>query len=467
MSHFKFDAIKVSALMLALALTPFVSAQDVAADFPASVDKIELADGDTLVFLGDSITHQCLYTQYVEDFFYTRYPSARIRFHNSGVGGDRANDALVRFDRDVAEWKPKYVTILLGMNDGTYTRFEQGVFDTYEADMTTLLDRIKDAGAIAIPMTPTMFDSRAARIRDKGKSGRELRDKYYNGVLAFYGAWLREQAQTRGLGFVDMYSPLNNLTIQERKRDPSFTMIADAVHPGAAGQAVMAFAILNDMHVNRSVTSLNAQKVQDKWTVTAQNGEVSEVGDGEELSFTFKANSLPWVLPEEAALGYDLTKAGHKMSNERFRVTGLAPGQYQLKIDGEPVGSYSHLQLQFKIELQGNQRTPQYQQALEVAMRNKLRNDEAVRPLRNTWGRMKRERRTLNAIKEGDADAAEKRAAFAKWEEEFNATIAKHIERAKELENEIYELNQPKPRTYTLTRVVRQPRQPLKVEAAK
>ena len=67
-----------------------------------SLDRLELKDGDTLVFLGDSITHQCLYTQYVEDFYYTRYPKMRVHFHNAGVGGDRAQDALDRFDGDVA-----------------------------------------------------------------------------------------------------------------------------------------------------------------------------------------------------------------------------------------------------------------------------------------------------------------------------------------------------------------------------
>jgi len=94
---------------LTIAATPIV-----AQDLKTTVSKIELNDGDTLVFLGDSITHQCLYTQYVEDFFYTRFPNKRIKFHNAGVSGDRNKDALVRFDRDVASFKPKYVTILLG-----------------------------------------------------------------------------------------------------------------------------------------------------------------------------------------------------------------------------------------------------------------------------------------------------------------------------------------------------------------
>ena len=74
-------------------------------EFKKLAPDIELNDGDNFVFLGDSITHQCLYTQYVEDYFYTRFPAKRIHFHNSGVGGDRASDALARFDDDVAAFK--------------------------------------------------------------------------------------------------------------------------------------------------------------------------------------------------------------------------------------------------------------------------------------------------------------------------------------------------------------------------
>src|SRR5438477_646980 len=77
-------------------------------NFKKLLDRVDLKDGDTFVFLGDSITHQCLYTQYVEDFYYTRFPKTHIHFHNAGVGGDRAQDALNRFDEDVAAQKPKY-----------------------------------------------------------------------------------------------------------------------------------------------------------------------------------------------------------------------------------------------------------------------------------------------------------------------------------------------------------------------
>lgn len=217
-----------------------------ASAFPAIAPRVDLKDGDSFVFLGDSITHQCLYTQYVEDFVYTRFPQKRIHFHNAGVGGDVAGNALDRFDEDVAAYRPNYVTILLGMNDGRYRPYDQAIFDTYQTGMSTLLDKINALGAKAIPMTPTMHDARAARMSPRGA---EPRDTYYNGVLSLYGSWLREMSQQRGLGFVDMYGPLNQMTLEQRRTDPAWTMIKDAVHPGPAGQLVMAAALISDVFV--------------------------------------------------------------------------------------------------------------------------------------------------------------------------------------------------------------------------
>jgi lysophospholipase L1-like esterase len=440
-------------LALGLLLTAPLPAQD--AKPPAIVDDkpilkaIELKDGDTLVFLGDSITHQCLYTQYIEDYFYTRYPKLRLRFHNSGVGGDRAADALRRFDEDVAAFKPKYVTILLGMNDGTYRDFDKATFDTYEADMGKVLDRIAALGATAVPMTPTMHDARAARVSKRGPQ--EPRDTYYNGVLALYGAWLREQAHQRGLGFVDMYSPLNNLTMQERKTKPGFTLIQDAIHPDAPGQVVMACSILSDM-IPRSMVSTITGSVdaKGKRIVTGTNGKVSDVQEtaGGGVSFTFAANALPWVLPADAAEGFKLTKAGHRYSNERFTVLQLKPGKYELKIDGQSVGAFTDAQLARGVELQENTKTPQYQQALAVAALNQEKNDKAMRPLRDQWRDLKLKQRVVPG-----PTAEAKKKELEDWMPVFTAKVAELKKSVADYEQRIYQINQPKPRRYEVVPV--------------
>src|SRR5580698_1817993 len=45
-------------------------------------------DGDRVVFLGDSITQQKLYTTYIEAYALTRYPQWKLSFRNTGWGGD-------------------------------------------------------------------------------------------------------------------------------------------------------------------------------------------------------------------------------------------------------------------------------------------------------------------------------------------------------------------------------------------
>lgn len=419
-----------------------------AAEFRKPITSFDLQDGDTLVFLGDSITHQCLYTQYVEDYFYTRYPNRRIHFHNAGVSGDKAADALDRFAEDVAPFHPKYITVLLGMNDGSYQHFNHDIFATYETDMTELAGRMDALGAVTVFMGPTMYDSRVASVKpprwlkDPGQIAQATR--YYNAVLAFYGTWVRDAALARGAGYVDLLGPLNDHTTQQRLEDPAFTLIADAVHPGPDGHAVMAFELLEQMNADRSVSAVTASRKGDgRWRVASPDGEVTDLfSEGDSIRFSYTANALPWVLPPDAKLGYAMTKSGHKLSNERLTVRGLKPGKYSLKIDGIEVGHYTHAQLGSKVELQGNEKTPQYRQALAVALLNKERNDKAVHPLRQQWlGRKARLRQKLD---EKDPEA------YGQFYAAFETEVARLLKTQAEYEERIYELAQPTAHVYEI-----------------
>src|SRR5947209_19267725 len=50
-----------------------------------------LRDGDRVVFYGDSITDQRLYTTFVESYVVTRFPGMKVSFVHSGWGGDRVS----------------------------------------------------------------------------------------------------------------------------------------------------------------------------------------------------------------------------------------------------------------------------------------------------------------------------------------------------------------------------------------
>ena len=92
----------------------FLSAAILAA---AAAFAVPYKDGDVVVFFGDSITHGGRYHEYVTDYYRTRFPEAKIRFVNSGIGGDTARGAFRRIPEDIAEYAPTHVTFHFGMND--------------------------------------------------------------------------------------------------------------------------------------------------------------------------------------------------------------------------------------------------------------------------------------------------------------------------------------------------------------
>ena len=60
-----------------------------------------LKKGDIVVVMGDSITEQRLYSNYLEIWAQTRFPSYQLVFRNVGIGGDRSVGGNARFKRDV------------------------------------------------------------------------------------------------------------------------------------------------------------------------------------------------------------------------------------------------------------------------------------------------------------------------------------------------------------------------------
>src|SRR5260370_33016047 len=109
-----------------------------------------LKDGDRVVFYGDSITDQRLYTTFTESYVLTRFPRLKVSFVHSGWGGDRVpgrggGRIDVRLQRDVFTYKPTVLTIMLGMNDGRYRAFDPDIFEQYSSGFASIIGRVKAA----------------------------------------------------------------------------------------------------------------------------------------------------------------------------------------------------------------------------------------------------------------------------------------------------------------------------------
>src|SRR6476620_6465339 len=100
---------KPVSLIQAFGIVLFATGGGRAADFA-------LKNGDTVVFYGDSITDQRLYTTFAETYVLTRFPELRVRVVHSGWGGDRVSGAGggpidLRLRRDVIAYRPTVMTI--------------------------------------------------------------------------------------------------------------------------------------------------------------------------------------------------------------------------------------------------------------------------------------------------------------------------------------------------------------------
>src|SRR5579862_5488533 len=131
---------RLFAAIILLAVTAGTSPARAAGDF-------YLKDHDRVVFYGDSITDQRLYTTYIETYCVSRFPNKHFTFIHSGWGGDRVTGGGggpidVRLNRDVLPYHPTVITICLGMNDGSYRAFDQGIFDTYVKGYRHILDTL-------------------------------------------------------------------------------------------------------------------------------------------------------------------------------------------------------------------------------------------------------------------------------------------------------------------------------------
>jgi len=326
-----------------------------------------LKDGDRVVFYGDSITEQRLYTTYVETYVVTRFPQLKVSFIHSGVGGDRvtggwAGPIDLRLSRDVFAYKPTVVTIMLGMNDGSYRAFDDGIFKTYSTGYQHMLDSIRSAlpGVRVTLIQPSPYDD---VTRPPGFEGG------YNAVLVRYGQYIKELAQKEKLDVADLNASVVAALEKAKATDAETAkkIVADRVHPGPSGHLLMAEALLKAWNAPAVVTAVEIDAIKAQ-TVRAENAVVSDLKESNGLTWTQSDKALPMPLDlKDAAMKLAVQSSDflRAVDWQPLKVTGLKGQKYGLKIDGEQVGTFSRQQLEDGLNL-AELPTPMVRQAQAV-----------------------------------------------------------------------------------------------------
>lgn len=300
---------------------------------PLVAEDFFFRDGDRVVMIGDSITEQHLYSNYVEMWVTTRFPQWNITFRNVGIGGDRSTGGNGRFARDVKSNNPTAMTVDFGMNDGGYKPFDEPGFKTYMGGLQGMADQAKAAGVRVAWATPQPLDN-----ADQGPNALTA----YNLTLEKYSEGVKTIAEKNGGLFVDQFHPYLAVLDKARAAGPKYDRITagDAVHPGPPGQALMAFAILEGLHFPKQVSSVEIN-LADGPKANATNCRVTELArDGDGVRFVREDQSLPFF-PEDARPILKWAPLLEKANDYGLKVTGLKPGKYAVDLGGKKVAEYT------------------------------------------------------------------------------------------------------------------------------
>lgn len=257
-----------------------------------AADPFEFKDGDRVVLLGGGIIERDQKYGWIEAAITSRYPDRHITFRNQGWSGDTVlgearayfgtpQDGFNHLKQYVQEAKP--TVIILGYGSNESFAGPAGL-EKFQKDYQTLLDAIKPAGARIVLLSPIPLFNLGSPLPDPAAANENLR---------FYAKTIQQIALNYGHRFVDLYHPMSGVDTAEARK-----LTDDGVLLNSAGYQILGQALAGELKLPPAADELSV-----------------------DLSGTLK--TIDATLP--------LTP-GRKITAK-----GLAPGAYQLKIDGVPV----------------------------------------------------------------------------------------------------------------------------------
>ncbi len=203
---------------------------------------------DRIVFAGDSVTDMGSahpvgeglgdnlgksYVRIIENMLSTWYPERYIRITNSGVSGNTSRELLARFDRDVVDLKPDWVSICIGIND-VWRQFDtpailnyQIMPDVYEANMRQMLDKVQSKVKGIFILTPYIMEP--------------CREDWMRARMDEYVAICHKLAAEYGATLIDLQAVFDDY-FQFRH---SAYIAWDRIHPNQIGATIIARAFLD------------------------------------------------------------------------------------------------------------------------------------------------------------------------------------------------------------------------------
>ena len=296
------------------------------------VGDLILRDGDRLAICGDSITEQKMYSRIIETYLTACVPQLHVTVRQLGWSGEKTDGFLHRMDNDCLTFKPTIATLAYGMNDSRYRPFDVTNGRWYEDHYTAIVRRFKNNDVRVIVGSPGSAGKIAGWV--KSRSGTLLDHNQHLCDLRDIAMGVAEKEDVR---FADIFWPMYQAQIfapgqhNATEEKPYEVAGKDGIHPGWAGQVIMAWTFLRSMGLNGDIGTLTVNFDGNK--ATASDGHtVDSFADGK-LELT--SSRYPFC-----AQG-DLNDDGSIRSGMTLVPFAEDLNRFILKLHGNPSGKYS------------------------------------------------------------------------------------------------------------------------------
>lgn len=173
------------------------------------------------------------YISLIDAFLKTTYPQSKIRVINMGTSGDTVRDLKGRWNTDVVDLKPDWLSILIGIND-VWRQFDSPLIteshvypDEYEKTLNSLVEDTLPKVTGLVLMTPFFMEPNP---KDP------MRAK-----MDEYGAIVKKVAEKNHVLCVDLQAVFDSYL----QHYYSASITWDRIHPDMVGHMIIAKAFLN------------------------------------------------------------------------------------------------------------------------------------------------------------------------------------------------------------------------------
>ncbi len=217
-----------------------------------------------VMVLGDSITRSGIYYKYIDYYLRKSFPYDKIDIVGIGLGSETVSGLSEnhhrfprpcvheRLDRALTKVKPDIVLVCYGMNCAIYHPFSKERFKAYQEGIMKLIVKIKASEAKVIVLTPPTFDPQSVpsgkKLLKEGALDYGFRTPFYkyNDVLGKYAQWIM-QLNITDVTSIDIHTSMQQYIENMRKKEPSFSLSKDGIHPLPLGHLLMARILLQAM----------------------------------------------------------------------------------------------------------------------------------------------------------------------------------------------------------------------------